>query len=201
MDEPQRRELVLASSSPFRRRLLEAAGVSLTVRPADVDEPAIRSRLGGASPANIATALAGAKAEAVSALLPQTLVIGADQVLALGKMVLSKPRDGAEARRQLKELRGKPHDLPTAVVLALAGKTVWRHIEMPSLVMRTFSDEFLERYLAEGGEEVCQMVGAYAIEGRGIQLFERIQGDIFTIIGLPLLPLLMELRARGALDA
>jgi septum formation protein len=201
MGKPVRKELVLASGSPFRRRLLEAAGVPITVRPADVDEPAVRSRLDGVSPANVATALAGAKAEAVSALLPQALVIGADQVLALGNSILSKPRDVAEARRQLLLVRGKPHDLPTGVVLAMAGKVIWRHLEMPRLTMRDFSDEFLERYLAECGEDVCQTVGAYAIEGRGVQLFERIEGDIFTIIGLPLLPLLTELRCRGALEA
>lgn len=201
MGEAIRRELVLASASPFRRHLLEAAGLSVTVRPADVDEPAIRSRLGGASPANIATALASAKAEAVSGAVPRALVIGADQVLALGREILSKPRDVADARRQLRQLRGKSHHLPTGVVLALAGRVIWRHLEMPSLVMRDFSDEFLERYLAECGEGVCQMVGAYAVEGRGIQLFERIDGDIFAVMGLPLLPLLAELRARGALDA
>jgi septum formation protein len=201
MGEPARRQLVLASGSPFRRRLLEAAGLSLTVHPADVDEPAVRSRLGGASPANIASALAGAKAEAVSTLLPHALVIGADQVLALDRKILGKPRDVAEARRQLKKLRGRAHDLPTGVALALAGKVIWRHLEMPRLVMRNFSDEFLERYLAECGEGVCQTVGAYAVEGRGIQLFERIEGDIFTIVGLPLLPLLAQLRTRGALEA
>jgi septum formation protein len=201
MAEPVRKELVLASGSPFRRRLLEAAGVTVTVRPADVDEPAVRTRLGGMSPANVATALASTKAEAVSVLMPQALVIGADQVLALGRSILSKPRDVADARRQLRELRGKPHDLPTGVVLAKAGKVVWRHLEMPRLTMREFSDSFLEDYLVECGEGVCQMVGAYAIEGRGIQLFEQVEGDVFSIIGLPLLPLLAELRARGALGA
>jgi septum formation protein len=201
MGEAVRRQLVLASASPFRRHLLEAAGLSVMVMPAEVDEPAIRRGLAGASPASIAAALAGAKAEAVSAKMPKAFVIGADQVLAIGKDILSKPRDVADARRQLLQLRGKAHDLPTGVSLALAGKVIWRHIEMPRLLMRDFSDAFLERYLAECGADICQMVGAYAIEGRGIQLFERVEGDIFTIVGLPLLPLLSELRARGALDA
>lgn len=201
MADPMRRELVLASASPFRRRLLEAAGAAFKVAPADVDEPAIRQGLKSADPSSVAAALAAAKAEAVSRKLPQALVIGADQVLALGGDIFSKPRDLADARGQLQQLRGKAHSLPTASALALDGKVVWRHIEAPKLVMRAFSDAFLERYLAECGESICQIVGAYEIEGRGIQLFERIEGDIFTIIGLPLLPLLAELRARGVIDA
>jgi septum formation protein len=194
-------ELVLASASLYRRRLLEAAGVAFTVVPADVDEPAIRQGLKSADPSSVAAALAAAKAEAVSRRRPQALVIGADQVLALGADIFSKPRDLADARRQLQQLRGKAHCLPTAVALAQTGKVVWRHVEAPELVMRSVSDAFLERYLAGCGEHICQIVGAYEIEGRGIQLFQRIEGDTFTIIGLPLLPLLAELRARGVIDA
>ncbi|HET6221704.1 MAG TPA: Maf family nucleotide pyrophosphatase [Dongiaceae bacterium] len=201
MSEPSRPALVLASASAFRRRLLEAAGVVFEVVPADVDEPAIRRRLEGGDPAHIATVLAEAKAEAVSRRLPQALVIGADQVLALGPEILGKPRDLADARRQLQQLRGKAHALPTAVALAQAGKIVWTHVEVPRLTMRAVSDAFLDRYLADCGEPICQIVGAYEIEGRGIQLFERIDGDIFTIIGLPLLPLLAELRTHGVIDA
>jgi septum formation protein len=193
-------EVVLASASLYRRRLLEAAGVTFTVVPADVDEPAIRLGLKSSDPSSVAAALAAAKAEAVSRKLPQALVIGADQVLTLGADIFSKPGDLAEACRQLQQLRGKAHCLPTAIALAQAGKIVWRHIEAPKLVMRSVSDLFLERYLAECGEQICQIVGAYEIEGRGIQLFERIEGDIFAIIGLPLLPLLTELRTRGVID-
>jgi septum formation protein len=199
MAEPRRRQLVLASASPSRRRMLEAAGVAFEVVPADVDEEALRRRLAGVPVARIAETLARAKAEAVSARLPEALVIGADQVLALGDRVLGKPHGTAEAREQLKLLRGTAHSLHTAVGLALAGATVWSHADTASLVMRPFSDTFLEGYLAEMGERVCQTVGAYEIEGRGVQLFERVAGDQFTIIGLPLLPLLAELRARGAI--
>jgi septum formation protein len=201
MSEPSRSELVLASASSFRRRLLAAAGVAFKVVPADVDEPAIRQRCKGRDPAQIATVLAEAKAQAVSRRMPQALVIGADQVLALGPEILGKPRDLADARRQLQELRGKAHALPTATALAQAGRVVWRHVEVPRLTMRAVSDAFLDRYLADCGPPICQIVGAYEIEGRGIQLFERIDGDIFTIIGLPLLPLLAELRERGVIDA
>jgi septum formation protein len=201
MDEPPRRELVLASASRFRRRLLEEAGVPVRVVPAEVDEPALRRQLGGRDPAAIALALAEAKARCVSLQLREALVIGADQVLALGRDILGKPRDLAEARMQLAQLRGRSHTLPTAAALAQGGNIVWRHVETPALTMRSFSDVFLDRYLAACGPDICQVVGAYEIEGRGIQLFERIEGDIFTIIGLPLLPLLAELRRRGVIDA
>ena len=129
------------------------------------------------------------------------LVIGSDQVAALGGRIFDKPADLAEARAHLEALRGKTHRLFTAVALAQNGHTVWRQTESATLTMRAFSDDFLDRYLAEGGTRLCQMAGAYEIEGRGIQLFERIEGDHFTIVGLPLVPLLAELRARGALPA
>jgi nucleoside triphosphate pyrophosphatase len=204
MTEPRSPELVLASSSPFRRRMLEAAGLSFRVMSPDVDEAALKQRLaskasGPLPPSVVADALARAKAEAVSARIPEALVIGADQVLALGTELVSKPKDLSEARRQLERLRGKSHNLWTAATLASGGKCVWAHLEVAILVMRAFSDRFLERYLAEGGESLCRMVGAYEIEGRGVQLFERVDGDTFGIVGLPLLALLAELRARGAI--
>lgn len=192
-------QLVLASASPFRRRMLEAAGVSFQVVPAEVDEPAIRRHMPAGNLAPVADALAQAKAVAVSKALPEALVIGADQVLAFGDELLSKPKDLNEARQQLKKLRGKVHHLHTAVALAEAGRVVWSHLETARLVMRAFSDGFLDRYLADMGPAVCHTVGGYEIEGRGIQLFERIEGDFFTIIGLSLLPLLAELRARGVI--
>jgi septum formation protein len=206
MPEPATREVVLASTSPFRRRMLEAAGVPFRVVPPEVDEAALRRRLMSASdkpvpPPAVAQALARAKAEAVSAMAPDALVIGADQVLALGSEMLSKPRDLAEARRQLGRLRDKTHNLFTAVALAVGSRCQWTHVETATLAMRPFSDAFLDRYLAEGGEGLCRMVGAYEIEGRGIQLFDRIEGDSFGIVGLPLLPLLTELRARGAIPS
>ncbi|HJZ44242.1 MAG TPA: Maf family nucleotide pyrophosphatase [Hyphomicrobiaceae bacterium] len=204
MAERPARELVLASTSTFRRRMLEAAGVTFRVVPPEVDEAAIKQRLVSASakpvpPPAVAEALARAKAEAVSTRLPEALVMGADQVLALGDELLGKPKDLSDARRQLERLRGKTHNLFSAAALAQGGKCLWAHVDTATLAMRPFSDRFLERYLAEQGESLCRMVGAYEIEGRGIQLFERVEGDTFAIVGLPLLPLLAELRARGAI--
>jgi septum formation protein len=203
MAELSRRRLVLASASLFRRRMLEAAGLSFEVVPADVDEAAIKRDLlrSGATPSGIAEALAAAKAEAVSAGVPEALVIGADQVLALGQELFNKPASIAEAREQLLRLRGKSHHLHTAAALATGGKAMWARVEIATLEMRSFSDAFLSDYLAKAGDRVRHTVGAYEVEGLGIQLFDRTEGDIFTIIGLPLLPLLAELRARGALAA
>jgi nucleoside triphosphate pyrophosphatase len=202
MAEAENGGLLLASASPFRRRLLEAAGVTFrVVAHAHVDEAAIKRnlvpRLG---PAGVADAVAAAKAEAVSARFPADLVVGADQVLALGETLLSKPGDLAGVRTQLKRLRGRTHRQFTAVVLAQGGRVTWRTSDSATLTMRDFSDAFLEGYLARCGAILGQIVGAYEIEGVGIQLFERVEGDYFTIIGLPLVPLLAELRARGMLQ-
>jgi septum formation protein len=165
-----------------------------------VDEAAMKRELAGKiEPGALALALATAKAEAVSGGTPASLVIGADQVLALDGRLFDKPRDLAEARAQLETLRGRTHRLFSAVALAEAGRTVWTIVDSARLTMRAFSDGFLDRYLAEDGAGFTRTVGAYEIEGRGIQLFERVEGDQFTIIGLPLLPLLAELRARGAI--
>jgi septum formation protein len=200
MAETAPRELVLASASVFRRKLLEAAGVAFRVVPAHVDEGEIKARLASnVGPAAIAEALAVAKAEAVSVRLPGSLVIGADQVVALGEQIIDKPRDLAEARAQLEQLRGRTHSLFTAAALAEDGCSVWRAGDSAALTMRPFTDEFADGYMAQSGDGVCQMAGSYDIEGRGIQLFERVVGDHFTIIGLPLLPLLAELRVRGVL--
>lgn len=192
--------LVLASASTFRRKLLEAAGVAFGVVPAEVDETAVKRRLASSvGPEGLAEVLAAAKAEAVSRAHPESLVVGSDQVVALGDAVFDKPADLQEARAQLECLRGRTHRLFTAVALARNGQVVWRATDSASLTMRHFSDAFLDGYLAACGTHLCQVAGAYEIEGRGIQLFERVEGDQFTIIGLPLLPLLAELRACGAL--
>jgi len=199
------RPLILASGSPYRRKMLEAAGLSFHVVPADVDEAALKRGLAAQSPkpisAAVADALARAKAQSVSARHPDATVIGADQILALGDDLLDKPGDLAAARVQLERLRGKTHRLISAVVVAEAGKVLWTHVDEAVLTMRPFSREFLDRYLAEADPGLCQIVGAYEIEGPGIQLFERVEGDHFTILGLPLLPLLAHLRAIGALAA
>lgn len=199
------RSLILASGSAYRRKMLEAAGLSFRTVPADVDEAALKRGLAAQSPkptpAAVADALAQAKAQCVSDRHSSATVIGADQILALGSELLDKPGDLAAARVQLERLRGKTHRLVSAVALAEAGKVLWTHVDEAVLTMRPFSPEFLDRYLAQAGPGLCQIVGAYEIEGSGIQLFERVEGDHFTIIGLPLVPLLAELRSRGVIDA
>lgn len=194
--------IVLASASRARREMLAAAGVAFTVEPADVDEPAIRDRLPAATPPiQIADVLARAKSEAVSNCHADALVIGADQVLAFGGDILTKPVDLHGARATLAQLRGQTHELHAAVTLAERGEIVWTHVGTARLTMRDFSDAFLDDYLKRAGERICQSVGAYELEGLGVQLFDRIEGDYFTILGIPLLPLLSELRARGMIAA
>jgi septum formation protein len=180
--------------------MLEAAGLAFAVVAPDVDEAAVKSGLlgSGSTLKQIALGLAVAKAEGVSTGLSDALVIGADQVLACGAEMFNKPASVAEAREQLVRLRGKTHELHTAVALAAGGKAVWTRLATATLTMRPFSDAFLAKYQAQLGERVLGTVGAYEIEGLGIQLMEKIEGDMFTVIGLPLLALLSELRARGA---
>jgi septum formation protein len=198
-------ELLLASASPSRRKLLEAAGVPFRVVAANVDEAALKCGLmtegSACSPAGIAEAMAAAKASSASFSYPASLVIGADQVLALEDEAFDKPADLVTARAQLERLRGRTHRLFSAVALAQAGKVVWSTVDSATLTMRDFSDRFLDAYLAEAGSRLCQIVGCYEIEGRGIQLFEHVEGDHFTVVGLPLMPLLAELRTRGAIAA
>jgi septum formation protein len=200
---PDQPPIVLASTSPFRRRMLEAAGLSCRVVAPDVDEARLKQEMaaatGNLSPNDVAAALALAKALSVSARHPDNLVIAADQVLAHGDAMFDKPTDLATARERLWQLRGTTHRLHTAAVLVQGGNSLWSCNEIATLKMRAFSQAFLESYLAQVGEQVCRTVGGYEIEGRGIQLFERIEGDYFTIIGLPLLAVLDELRARGVM--
>jgi septum formation protein len=196
---------VLASGSRARREMLAAAGVHFTVQAADVDEPALRGRMHaadpGVDPKKVAAVLAAAKAEDVSGKLSGSLIIGADQVLALGDELLSKALSTDAARAALRRLRGRTHELHSAVAFAEKGKVTWAHVATARLTMRDFSDVFLDDYLTRAGDRVSQSVGAYELEGPGVQLFERIEGDYFTILGLPLLPLLAELRARGMIMA
>lgn len=196
-------DVILASASRFRRQMLEGAGVTIRVVPADIDEDVIKATLVDDNPdieaAEVAANLARAKAIAVSKLHPNALVIGSDQVLVCGGELFSKPASPAAARTQLLALRGLDHALPTAVVLAENGSVVWSHIDEPQLTMRPFSDAFLDQYIATAGPFVTETVGGYAVEGLGAQLFDQIEGSYFSIIGLPLLPLLAELRRRGNL--
>jgi septum formation protein len=195
--------VLLASASPYRRKMLQDAGLSFDVVTASVDEAALKreflARTPKPSAGAIASALAQAKAEAVSRTRRDALVIGADQVLIAGDDLLDKPGSAAAARAQLARLRGKTHRLISAVSLAQAGAALWTHVNEANLTMRAFSDTVLDGYVAEAGERLAGIVGAYEIEGRGIQLFERVEGDHFTIIGLPLVPLLAELRSRGVM--
>jgi septum formation protein len=178
-----------------------AAGLVFDVAPAAVDEAASKRTLvsAGADAPAIAGSLAVEKALLVSAKLPEALVIGADQVLACEGQLFDKPDDLAAARVQLRRLRGRTHHLHTGVVLAHNQTIVWQRTDTAHLQMRPFSDAFLDSYLLQAGEAICATVGAYEIEGLGIQLFASVSGDISTIIGLTMLPLLSELRARGVI--
>jgi septum formation protein len=200
---PSVHQYILAYALRARGEVLAAAGVAFTVEPADVDEPAIRAKLlsggAGVDAAEIALVLAKAKAESVSALHPGSLVIGADQVLALDDDVLTKPKDVSAAREALSRLRGKTHELHSAVALAEAGKIVWSHVATARLTMRDFSDAFLDEYIVRAADRVTQSVGSYELEGVGVQLFKAIEGDYFTILGLPLMAVLEQLRERGNL--
>ncbi len=193
------RPLLLASKSASRRNLLQGAGIPIEVRAADIDERSIETAAGAADPAKVAALLAREKALAISIRHPDRIVLGADQTLALGSRRFSKPVDRAAARDQLKVLRGQTHTLHSAVAIMRAGQAVFEHCARADLTMRAFSDMFLERYLDAAGDAVTASVGAYQVEGLGVQLFERIAGDHSTILGLPLLPVLDALRRVGAL--
>jgi septum formation protein len=195
--------LVLASASAARQRLLADAGVVAETDPADIDESAIKEecRSTGRSSIECATRLAEAKARAVAARHQGRLVLGADQLLDCDGEWFDKPRDHAEARGQLKRLRGRSHELVTAATIVRDGQRLWQAVEQPRVTMRNFSDAFLDRYLDATGERVLKTVGGYELEGIGAQLMERVEGDYFAILGVPLLPLLDFLRGAGALAA
>ena len=193
--------LVLASASRIRAELLERAGLAVTCDPAGIDEAAMKAacRAEERDAADCALSLAEAKAAGVASRHQGALVIGADQLLVLDGDWLDKPGDHAAARGQLRRLRGQRHALVTAVVACRDGALLWRHVEQPALVMRRFSDAFLEAYLAAAGDRILSSVGAYQLEGLGAQLFDSIEGDYFSILGLPLLPLLAFLRKERVL--
>jgi len=186
--------LILASSSRSRSEMLRRAGLEFEAVCPDVDEDAVKEAMAGSPPQAIADALAELKACAISTKHPEAFVIGADQVLDFEAELVSKSASMAEAAALLRRLRGKSHRLVTAAVLAKAGAPVWRHVEISTLHMRAFSDDFLETYLAREGEGLLAGVGCYRLEGLGAQLFDKIEGDYFAILGLPLLPLLAALR-------
>lgn len=193
--------LVLASKSAIRHALLRDAGVPVEVQPADIDERTIEQQSPARDAGELAALLAREKARTIAAGLPGRLVLGADQTLALGERRFSKPGDRTGARAQLAALRGRTHELHTAVALMRESTIVFEHREVARLTMRAFSDSFLESYLDAVGAAVTASVGGYQLERIGIQLFERIEGEHFVILGLPLVALLQYLRQAGWLAA
>lgn len=193
--------LILASASAARAGLLRAAGVDFTIEPAAIDESGLKAKARhcGDSAIACAQALAAEKAGTVSRRHREALVIGADQILAVDEEWFDKPADLAEAYAQLRALRGRIHRLETAAVVMRDAVTVWRATSAPEMQMRWFSDAFLEANVAAEGETLLGSVGAYRLEGRGVQLFSRIGGDHFAVLGLPLIELLGFLRGRGVM--
>ena len=197
--------IILASASAARRALLQQAGIIAETNPSTLDEDALKAAYlrqePAITPADMAARLAAAKAISVSNQNPDSLVIGADQVLALGTTRYDKPKSIEEARTHLRQLRGKTHYLETAIACARQGEVIWSTLTRPALHMRNLSDAFIESYLDRQGTNMMQTVGGYKLEGEGIQLFSTIEGDYFSILGLPLLPLLEFLRRQNEIGS
>ncbi|KQB96545.1 septum formation protein Maf [Loktanella sp. 1ANDIMAR09] len=196
-------QIILASGSEIRAQLLKNAGLDFDVSVARVDEDAVRASLlaESASPRDIADTLAELKAQRVAARHPDALVIGCDQVLALGPQIFNKPETPAEALSQLQSLRGQKHQLLSAAVIYGEGKPLWRHVGVVRLHMRDASDAYLADYVDRNWDSIRHSVGAYKLEEEGVRLFTRIEGDYFTVLGLPLLELLSYLTLRGTLPS
>jgi septum formation protein len=191
--------LVLASRSAIREKMLAAAGVAVEVRPADIDERGLEQAQSAAAPSEIAALLAKAKAKSVERRASGRLVLGADQILVLDGKRFAKPADRAAARAQLRALSGRSHELHSAIAFVQHQTVLFKHAAVARLTMRALSDSFLDLYLDAVGDAATASVGAYQIEGLGSQLFQRVDGDYFTILGLPLLPALDFLRRQGFL--
>lgn len=191
--------LILASRSAARRAMLTGAGVPFTAQDAGVDEDAIKASLQGIDPAELALELARAKALAVSRHDPEAWILGSDQTLDFDGGMISKARDLAEARVRLQQMRGHTHHLNSGVALARGGAVVWSGVDTARMTMRRFTDAFLDRYLEAEGEGLLGSVGCYRLEGMGSQLFDRVEGDYFTVLGMPLWPMLVELRRAGVI--
>jgi septum formation protein len=192
--------LVLASKSDIRGKILAASGLRFEIRPAHIDERAVEAKAGITDAAAAARLLARAKAEAAAQAQRGRLVVGADQTLALGNKRFSKPASREAAVDQLRSLRGRTHELHSALALMRDGDVLFDCVDSARLTMRAFSDRFLDDYLDMAGDSALGSVGGYQLEGIGIHLFERVEGDYFTILGLPLLPLLAYLRENGFVD-
>ena len=194
-------QIILASGSDVRAKLLKNAGVTFEISVARIDEDAIRASLQAekASPRDIADTLAELKAQRIAARHPEALVIGCDQILALGTEILSKPESKTDALVQLKALRGQKHQLLSAAVIYGEGKPLWRHVGVARLFMRDASDDYLADYVDRNWDSIQHAVGAYKLEEEGVRLFTRIEGDYFNVLGLPLLELLSYLTLRGTL--
>jgi nucleoside triphosphate pyrophosphatase len=192
--------LILASQSRARQMLLGNAGIAFDAIPADIDERAVQENSGLSAPGEIAGLLAREKACLVSTSNPARYVVGADQTLALGRRLFSKPNGRTQAAEQLRLLAGATHELHSAVAVALDGKIIFSDVSFAGMTMRRLDQTEIEAYLDQAGESVTTSVGAYQLEGLGVHLFERIEGDHFTILGLPLLPLLAFLRGERLLN-
>lgn len=193
--------IVLSSTSATRRKLLSHTGIYFKTAKPPVDEGAIKASMekAGASAEEVAVALAESKANSVADILPGAYVIGADQMLACEGVWFNKPKGREGAKAHLQTLRGKTHQLITAAVIAHEGRIIWRRTDIAQMTMRPLSDEFIEQYLDKAGDGAVKSVGAYELEGPGAQLFDKVEGDFFSILGLPLIPLLAALREAGAL--
>jgi len=198
MAETKLPDVILASASTSRARLLKNAGISVAIHPAAVDEDEVKHAMRGAkAPAtDTAVALAELKANRISRQYPDAFVIGADQMLVCNDLWFDKPIDMAHAKAHLMSLKGKTHTLANAVCVAKGGTIIWHHVNEAHLAMQNFNEAFLDAYLAAAGEDVLASVGAYQLEGMGAHLFSKIDGDFFSILGLPLLPLLDFLRSH-----
>lgn len=195
-------DIILASKSVHRQTLLKNAGVKFIAKSADIDEreveqPLIEAGLGGE---DVAEVLAIAKATEISKSHVDSYVIGCDQTLSLGDELLHKVTNMKEAQKRLLQLSGKKHQLNAAVSLVRNGEVIWSHVEVAAITMRKLDPGFIGRHLSDAGETILSSVGAYQIEGLGVQLFEKVEGDYFSIIGLPVLPLLAELRKLGLVE-
>jgi septum formation protein len=195
----ERQPLILASQSAVRKSLLVNAGIAVETVPADIDERKIQQGSGLTDPGQVAALLAAEKAKFISAKHPERYVVGADQTLALGERLFSKPADLAAATAHIKTLSGQTHTLHSSVSIAKDGMALFSHVSVARMTMRSLTDSEIAAYIGEAGAAVTSSVGAYQLERTGVHLFERIEGDHFTILGLPLLPLLGFLRSRNLL--